>query len=289
MGVTERTQATAEGTAGVALESPAVRRVVPTKRRIRPADLIREWPVIRVVAARDFKVKYKQSLLGPIWLVFQPLALLGAFLVAFRGLANVEPGVPYVTFVFAGLLAWSFFQAAMTIGTSSLITNLILIRFTPCPRLAFPSAATIASLPTFAVTLVGALGAAVVTGTISLRVVFLPVGFLWVMLLTLGAVAIASSLAVRFRDIISVVPFLLQLGVFLAPVGYPLASLSPTVRHLIELNPMTGLIEAFRWGLIGGYNPSRGAVLLSLAGSIVIVVTGWLLFSRLETTMADEI
>ena len=289
MGVTERTHATAEGTAGVAMESAAVRRIVPTKRRVRPVDFIREWPVIRVVASRDFKVKYKQSLLGPLWLVFQPLALLAAFLVAFRGLANVEPGVPYVTFVFAGLCVWSFFQAAMTIGTSSLITNMLLIRFTPCPRLAFPSAATLASLPTFGVTLIGAVGAAAVTGTLSPRLLLLPVGFAWVLLLTLGAVAISAALAVRFRDIISVVPFLLQLGVFLAPVGYPLASLSPTVRHLIELNPMTGLIEAFRWGMIGGYNPSLGAILLSLAGSILIVVTGWLLFSRLETTMADEI
>ena len=291
MGVTERTHATAEGTAGVAMESAAVRRIVPTKRRIRPADFIRERSVIRVVASRDFKVKYKQSLLGPIWLVFQPLALLAAFLVAFRGLAgsSVEPGVPYVVFVFAGLCVWSFFQAAMTIGTSSLITNLILIRFTPCPRLAFPSAATLASLPTFAVTLVGTLGAAAVTGTLSARVLLLPVGFAWVLLLTMGAVIITSALAVRFRDIISVVPFLLQLGLFLAPVGYPLSSLSPTVRHLIELNPMTGLIEAFRWLVISGYNPSVGAVLLSLAGSTVIVISGWLLFSRLETTMADEI
>ena len=114
-------------------------------------------------------------------------------------------------------------------------------------------------------------------------------GFAWLLLLTIGAVAVASALAVRFRDIISVVPFLLQLGVFLAPVGYPLASLSPTVRHLIELNPMTGLMEAFRWGLIDGYHPSVGAVGISLAVSTLIVTSGWLFFSRLETTMADEI
>jgi lipopolysaccharide transport system permease protein len=287
MGVTEQTEAVAPS--GVALESPVTRRIVPTKRRIRPSEFIRERSVIRVVAARDFKVKYKQSLLGPFWLAFQPLALLAAFLIAFRGLANVEPGVPYVVFVFAGLCVWSFFQAAMTIGTSSLITNLMLIRFTPAPRLAFPSAATLASLPTFAVTIVGALGAAAVTGTLSPRVLLLPVGFAWLVLLTLGAVVISSALAVRFRDIISVVPFMLQLGVFLAPVGYPLSSLSPTVRHLIELNPITGLIEAFRWGMIGGYDPSLGAIGLSLAGSALIAISGWLLFSRLETTMADEI
>jgi homopolymeric O-antigen transport system permease protein len=287
MGVTERTEV-AEAS-GVPLESPVIRRIVPTKRRIRPTDIFREQSVVRVLASRDFKVKYKQSLLGPIWLLFQPLALLAAFLVAFRGLADVEPGIPYVVFVLTGLCVWSFFQAAMTIGTASLITNLILIKFTPCMRLAFPTASTIASLPTFAVTLVAALGAAAVTGTLSPRVVLLPIGFFWLLLLTLGAVAISSALAVRFRDIISVVPFLLQLGLFLAPIGFPLFSLSETVRTLIDFNPVTGLIEAFRWMMLTGYHPSFEPIGVSLVMTTVVAVSGWLLFSRLETTMADEI
>ena len=138
-------------------------------------------------------------------------------------------------------------------------------------------------------TLVGAIGAAAITGTLSPRVVLLPVGFLWLMILTVGAVIIAASLAVRFRDIISVVPFLLQLGLFLAPVGYPLDSLSDSVRILIDLNPLTGLIEAFRWALLAGYTPSFEPIGLSLVTTTLVAVGGWLLFSRLETTMADEI
>jgi lipopolysaccharide transport system permease protein len=252
-------------------------------------DIIREQSVVRVLASRDFKVKYKQSLLGPLWLLFQPLALLAAFLVAFRGLGNVQPGIPYVAFVLPGLCVWSFFQAAMTIGTASLITNLILIKFTPCMRLAFPAASTVASLPTFAVTLVAALGTVVVTGNLSPRVVLLPVGFLWLLVLTMGAVAISSALAVRFRDILSVTPFLLQLGLFLAPIGYPLSSLSDTVRTLIDLNPVTGVIETFRWMMLAGYEPSFEPIGVSLVMTTVLALGGWLLFSRLETTMADEI
>src|SRR5829696_8603685 len=104
------------------LESPEVRRIRPTKRRVKLADFYRDAPVIRVLAARDFKVKYKQSLLGPLWLFFQPLALLAGFLIAFRGLADVESGTPYVPFALVGLSAWAFFQAAMTIGTAAFIT-----------------------------------------------------------------------------------------------------------------------------------------------------------------------
>src|SRR5215210_172256 len=289
MGVKEEMQAPAAARAGLTLESPAVRVIVPTKRRIRPLDIFRDSSVVRVVASRDFKIKYKQSLLGPIWLVIQPLALLAAFLVAFRGLGNVEAGTPYVVFALGGLMVWSFFQASMTIGGASLITNFQLVRFAPYPRLAFPTAATIASLPAFAVTGVGAIIAAAATETLSPRVVLIPIGVVWMFLLTISTVIICASVAVRFRDVISVVPFILQVGLFLAPIGYPLSSLSDTVRTLIDLNPLTGLMEAFRWALIAGYSPSFEPIAVSLVMTVCVAAVGWLVFSRLETTMADEI
>ena len=133
--------------------------------------------MIRVLAARDFKVKYKQSLLGPLWLVFQPLALLVAFVVAFRGLGDVQSsGIPYAVFALVGLTAWSFFQASMTIGVASLHHELQLHPLHPCPRPAFPLAAIIASLPSFAVTGAAAIISAAATGHLSPRVVLLPSG-----------------------------------------------------------------------------------------------------------------
>jgi lipopolysaccharide transport system permease protein len=281
----------APASAGVgSSDSPPERLIVATKRRLRARDLLKDASVIRVLAARDFKVKYKQSLLGPLWLVFQPLALLAAFLIAFRGLADVETsGIPYSVFALVGLAAWAFFQASMTIGAASIITNLAYVRFTPCPRAAFPLAAIIASLPSFAVTAAGAIVAAAVTGHLSPKVLLLPAGMVWLMLLTAGVVGIAASLAVRYRDIISALPFLLQVGLFLAPIGYSLAGLPEAVRVIVDLNPLTGVIEAWRWMVLSGYEPSFAPIAFSLVATPVLVVSGWLIFSRLETTMADEI
>jgi lipopolysaccharide transport system permease protein len=272
------------------LEAPVERVIVPATRRLKVRELLRQGPVIQVLAARDFKVKYKQSILGPLWLVFQPLMLLVAFLVAFRGLADVESsGVPYVVFALVGLTVWAFFQASMTIGVASLITNMNYVRYTPCPRPAFPLAAIIASLPAFAVTAAGAILSAAATGYLSPRVVLLPLTLVWLILLTAGVVAVGSALAVRYRDIISALPFLLQVGLFFAPVGYSLAELSDTVRALVDLNPLTGVIEATRWMMLAGYEASFEPIGTSLAGTALLAVVGWWVFSRLETTMADEI
>lgn len=272
------------------LEDPSEHIIVATKRRLKLRQLPRDLPVIRVLAARDFKLKYQQSLLGPLWLIVQPLALLAAFLIAFKGLGNVRTSnEPYVVFTLVGLSAWSFFQAAMTIGTSSVITNLQYVRYTPCPRTAFPLAATIASLPSFAVVAAAAIIGALVTGHLSPRVVLLPIGLLWLLVLTAATVGITSSVAVRYRDVISALPLLLQVGVFVVPVGYSLAGLSPVIQHIVELNPLTGLIEAWRWMLLSGYQPLIAPILISVAVTCILAVAGWRVFSRLETTMADEI
>lgn len=271
------------------LESPIVLVVRPVKRRLTLSGFYRERAVLRVLAARDFKVKYKQSLLGPLWLVFQPLALLAAFLVAFRELADVQLGTPYVPFALVGLSVWAFFQASMTIGTASVISNIALVRFTPCPRLAFPVAASIASLPAYGVTIAGALTATALAGVLSARVLLLPLALLWLFVLTVCVAAITASLTVRYRDLVSAMPFLLQVGLFLAPVGYPLAELGSTVRTLVSINPLTGVMEASRWMTLSGYQPSVEPIAVSLALTPLIAICGWRIFARLETTMADEI
>jgi len=272
------------------LVDPTVRTATPAKRRLRVRDVLTQGPIISVLASRDFKVKYKQSLLGPVWLVFQPVALLVAFLVAFRGLGKVATsGVPYVVFTLVGLSAWTFFQASMTIGSSSLLTNATFVRYTPCPRSAFPIAGVIASLPAFVVTALAAVVGAAVTGVLSVRVLLLPFGLLWLLILTLGAVGIAASLAVRYRDVIQALPFLLSVGVFFAPIGYSLAGLSPFMRTVVELNPITGIIEAWRWMLVASYRPSMTAVTVSLVVTVVVAIIGWRVFSGREPTMADVI
>lgn len=263
--------------------------VKPVKRRLKLLDIPRGRQVTRVVAARDFKVKYKQSVLGPLWLFFQPLALLIAFFITFRNLANVQPGIPYSVFALAGLSVWAFFQASMTIGTASLVTNATLVRYTPCPRFVFPIAGVLASLPAWAVTMAGAVVAALATGTASPRALLLPLTIVWLVALTAGFVALSCAFTVRYRDIVSALPFLLQVGLFLAPVGYPLHQLGPNVRAIVEINPLTGLIEATRWLLVAGYHPSGRAIVISLVLTPLLLVAGWRVFSRQETSMADVI
>jgi lipopolysaccharide transport system permease protein len=118
----------------------------------------------------------------------------------------------------------------------------------------------------------------------------MPLGLVWLLLFTAGCVALTSSLTVRYRDILAAMPFLLQVGLFLAPVGYPVQGLGPVVRKFVELNPLTGVIESLRWMMVSGYPaPSLFVIGVSLVMTAAVSVVGWRTFSRLETTMGDEI
>lgn len=272
------------------LEEAVERVIVPAKRRIKLRDLSQHGPVIRVLAARDFKAKYKQAALGPIWLVVQPAVMLLAFIVGFHSLGRVSTlHVPYVVFALVGLSAWTFFQASLTMGAASIVSNGNFIRFTPVPRVAFPISAVIASLPSFVITGAAMIVAAAVTGDLSVRVLLLPLGLIWLLLLMAGVVATFSSVAVRYHDVLSALPFLLGVGIFFVPVGYSLARLSPVFRTLVELNPLTGVIEGWRWMVLSGYRPLVGPIIWSLVLTGVIAAAGWRIFARLETTMADVI
>src|SRR3954447_20865601 len=259
-----------------AADDRSMQTIRPARRRIKVRQILEDHQIIRVLAARDLKVKYKQSLLGPLWLVFQPLALLAGFVVGFSRIANVQTGgVPYAVFALAGLTVWSFFQASATIGSASVISNIQFVRYTPCPRIAFPPAAIIASVPTFLVTAAGAIIAAAASGDLSPRVVLLPLVACWLLVLTLGFVWVTSSLTVRYRDINSALPFLLQVGMFLAPVGYSIASLSTKAQAVIALNPLTGVIEATRWALISGSHPLMTPIAVSAAVTVLLAIGGW--------------
>jgi homopolymeric O-antigen transport system permease protein len=276
--------------AGSPLTSSVERRIEPVKSRLKLRDLYTDMPVVRVLAARDFKVKYKQSVLGPVWLVFQPIALLAGFLIAFKGLIGVETGgVPYAVFALVGLSVWAFFQASLTIGTASLVSSYQLVKLTPCPRLAFPTASLVASLPAMGVTTLAALVMAAATGSLSPRVVLLPLGIVWAFLLCMALVAILSAITVRARDIMNALPFLLQVGVFVTPVGYSTEQLSSTVRFLVNLNPLTGIIDFWRWLFLTGQGLEAFPVLASIAITGALLLLGWRVFSRLEVTMADDI
>jgi lipopolysaccharide transport system permease protein len=260
-----------------------------TSGRLHPRQILTYRPLIRALASRDLKARYKQSFLGPAWVVFQPLALLVAFAVGFRSIGKIQTeGVPYFLFALVGLTVWTYFQATLTVSSSSIIGNYALVRWTSCPRLALPLATLVSNLPSFAVTGTAALAATVATGHLSVQALLVPLLVAWLMLLT-GALAVTlAALTVRARDVISVVPFFLQVLLFLSPVGYSTAQLSSSLQTIMAFNPLTGLIDAWRWSLLG-MAPDMTAVSVSLVATVLVLWFGWRLFTAIEVVMADEI
>lgn len=254
---------------------------------VRPQQLLE---IVSVLAVRDFRAKYKQSLLGPIWLVLQPAALLAAFVLAFRQVATFDTsGVPYLVFVLIGLGAWTFFQQTLNMGGTSLVSNTGLISKTPCPRIAFPLASLAACSPSLLLPLVCGTVGALASDKLSARVVLLPLPILWLAVLTFASVTLVSAITVRIRDAMAVLPLILQVGVFFSPIGYPTSHLSAGVRAALALNPLTGLIESLRWVMLPVPGPSALEVCLSVAVTLLIAGCGWLVFSRSEATMADVV
>lgn len=265
-------------------------RIEPVRSRLRMGDVIRNGPVIRVLAIRDLKARYKQSVLGPIWIGFQPLALLAGYVIGFRGVARIGTGhVPYAVFALAGITMWAYFQAAMVAGTSSIISNGALVMKTACPRFAFPIASLLACLPSFLVPFTASIISAIVVGLASPRLILIPLPVLWLFAVSTGIIAISSAVTVRFRDLITAVPFLLQVGAFVVPVGYPVSTLSVPLRILVSLNPLTGAIEAWRWVILDTGNPYMPSIYLSLGIGALLIWLGWRTFGRAEVKMADVI
>ena len=270
---------------------PAVRTHAAVKRRIRLRDIPRSLPVVRVIAGRELKVQYKQSLLGPLWLLVQPLGLLVAFGVVFGRVVRVDTaGVPYPLFVLVGLSVYSYFQAAMINGATSVVANMALIRRVAAPRIAFPTASVTSALPVLAVTLVVTLVATLVTGNLPLdHVALLPVCLLWLWAFTWSLVALVNAITARFRDVMYVLPFLLQMLLFLTPVAYQANQASSSLAAVLELNPLAGILELWRWTLLDGWAFDGTTIAIGAGWTVLLVIAGWRVFTRLEPTMADYV
>jgi len=240
---------------------------------------------------RDLKVRYRQTAIGVAWVVIQPLVTTAIFAVIFGRLAGLpSEGVPYPVFVFAALLPWQMFSGAISRAAVSLVSNANLVTKVYFPRLLVPLAAVLSGLvdlTVFLVILAGMMGWYRVTP--SWAVLTLP---LLVLVVVLAAVAIGILLAalnVRYRDVQQAVPFLIQIWFLASPVAYS-ASLVPAGpwRVLYNLNPMTGVIQGFRWALLGK-GPPDPLTWISLAATVVLLVGGLLYFRRFEDSFADVV
>jgi lipopolysaccharide transport system permease protein len=273
--------------------APPVELVIEAGRTERHywADLWRYRELLGFLAWRDIKVRYQQTILGAAWALVQPLASVVIFTFVFGRLAKMPSGnEPYFIVVMAGQLAWQLFANTLGNTSGSLVGNAHLISKIYFPRLTVPLSTVGVALVDFAI-LLGLFTASLAwTGLIpTYRVVFLPVFVLLTLLLALGAGLWLAALTVRFRDFRIVVPLLLQIGVFATPVGYRTDFL-PNWQALLALNPMTGVIDAYRWCLL-----SEGTVfywqslLFTLAWTVVLLATGIWYFRHTEKSFADII
>jgi lipopolysaccharide transport system permease protein len=276
------------GGATIGLVDTSVRVAVPKRRRIRFADLWSSRHVGFMLGMRDIKAKYKQSALGPLWLVLQPLGMLAAVSVAFSKVTSVNTGsVPYITFALVGLAVWTYVQMAITVAPQVLQANYQVVRRSPCPRLAFVTGTLVSVLPPLGVVFTASVVAAAISGTLSVQALVMPVLVVWLLLMTFGFTLLVTAIGGRFRDAVAMAPLVVQAGIFLTPVGYPLSA-AGNFAKVLAFNPASGIIESWRWSLLGS-TPDMFAVIVAIVETIVMVLLGWYVFGRMETRFADYV
>lgn len=254
-------------------------------------DLWRFRELAGFLAWRDVKVRYKQAALGIAWALLQPVITTVIFTVVFGRLAGMpDGGVPYEVLVLSGLLPWQMFAAALSGSSNSLVSNSNLISKVYFPRLLVPLSSLGVALVDFIVVFLLFVGVNFwFGGSITWHWLVMPVFVILALATAFGAGLWLTALTVKYRDFKFIVPFMIQIGVFLTPVGFR-TDFYPTWRDLLALNPLTGIIDGFRWCVFGGDYVINQA---GLAGGVVLIVTlnltGVWYFRRMERSFADII
>ena len=240
---------------------------------------------------RDVKVRYKQTALGVGWAIIQPVFTMIVFSVFFGRLAKIpSDGIPYPIFSFAALVPWTFFAQGMGQASNSLVGSANLIKKVYFPRLAVPIASVTSGIIDFSIAFILLLGMMLYYGILpTLNVIWLPCLLLLTLVTSLGVSLWLSALNVQFRDVRHVLPFLTQLWFFATPIAYPSSLLSEPWRTLYSLNPMVGVVEGFRWALLGTETAPGLMLIVSSLTALALLVGGAFYFRRLEKTFADVI
>jgi lipopolysaccharide transport system permease protein len=261
-------------------------------------DLWRYRELLYFLAWRDVIVHYKQTVLGALWALIRPLSSVVVLVIVFGRLAKLESdsNVPYPLMVLAGMLPWQMFANALSQSSNSLLSNANLISKVYFPRLIIPLATVAVSFVDF---LISSLALAAMMGYYMYKgdfhgptwhIVTLPLFLLLAAAAAVGAGLWLGALSVRYRDVRHIVPYIVQLGMFVSPVGYRSSVVSAEYRHLYSLNPLVGVIDGFRWALLGSGPPLNLTDLaLSSALVLLLLVGGVWYFRRTERTFADVI
>lgn len=254
-------------------------------------DLWQYRELLYFLCWRDIKVRYKQTALGVAWAIVQPLMTMVLFSLFFGRLAKMpSDGIPYPLFVFTALVPWMFFSNGITQSSGSLVENASLIKKVYFPRLAVPIASIIAGVVDFFCSFVVLILLMLYYGVVpSWSVLTLPFFLALACTASLGIGLWLSALNVQFRDVRYVIPFLTQLWLFATPIAYPSSLLSEPLRSLYGLNPMVGVVEGFRWALLGTETSPGPMVLVSALVSVLVLVSGAFYFRRMEVTFSDRV
>ena len=266
-------------------------RIAPSKGwvSLRLTELWEYRELLYFLVWRDIKVRYKQTALGAAWAIIQPFFIMVVFSLFFGKLAKVpSDGIPYPIFSFAALVPWTFFVNGLTQSSNSLVGSANLITKVYFPRLTIPIAAVLSGIVDFLLAFVVLLAMMLYYGTMpTVNVLWLPLFVLLALIASLGVGLWLSALNVEYRDVRYVVPFITQFWLFVTPIAYPSSLLAEPWRTLYGLNPMVGVVEGFRWALLGTKTAPGPMIAVSSTAALVILVSGAFYFRRMEKTFAD--
>ena len=238
---------------------------------------------------RDIKVRYTQTLLGVAWAIAQPFFTMVVFSLFFGRLARIpSDGIPYPIFVYTALVPWTFFANGLSQASESLVANSNLIKKVYFPRLIVPVSAVLSGIVDFILAFIVLLGMMLYYGMVpTVNILWLPVFVLLAMVTAMGLALWLSAFNVQFRDVRYVIPFLIQLWLFATPIAYPSSLLPELWRVLYGMNPMVGVVEGFRWALLGTATAPGPMIVVSAVAALLFLVTGVFYFCRVEKSFAD--
>jgi lipopolysaccharide transport system permease protein len=273
--------------------APNVVRVEPSKGWVplRIKELWEYRELLYFLVWRDVKVRYKQTALGAAWAIIQPFCTMVVFSLFFGRLAKVpSDGVPYPIFSYTALVPWTFFAYGLGQASNSLVSSSNLITKVYFPRLIIPISTVLSGVVDFALAFVVLFGMMLYYGVVpTVNVLWLPLFLLLALVTALGVGLWLSALNVKYRDVRYIVPFITQFWMFATPIAYSSSLLSEPWRTIYGLNPMVGVVEGFRWALLGTNTAPGPIIAVSSLAALIILIGGAFYFRRLEKTFADTV
>lgn len=276
-----------------AINEPRTITIKPSKgwAALNLKDLWNYRELIFFFTWRDLKVRYKQTLLGASWAILQPFLTMVVFSVFFGGLAKVpSDGVPYPIFSFTALLPWTLFSKAMQDASRSLVASANIISKVYFPRLILPLSSVLAGLVDFLIAFVVLLVMMLFYGiSPTANIWTLPLFILLALITAIGVGLWLSALNVMYRDVGYVIPFLTQFWMYITPIAYPASMIPEQWKFIYALNPLTGVVEGFRWALLGTGEGPGISLLISASIAILLTISGLFYFRRMERKFADMV